>query len=288
MIRKLYTNEYSFIRNFDLYGITIPLRFKNKSKYSTRLGMILSIFTYIFIILISIYFSQDLINKKNFSLVISEKNIEYGKKFIDISNTPILMRLMNFNGTLEDFDYTYFNLTSEFNIHIPMNISNNTSLTNNRTSIKIELEKCNSSDINIKGININQFMCIKKNQNINLSGRYGDSINGFNILELFLSKCFRDENNTNNCKSDEEIINKTKHIFFQIIYYSNQINHFDISNPIHQTLRVENFQISSSFVKRYYYYFSLSKYESYNNIILNKKKVYNMKLIFQHFNNQID
>ena len=66
MKKKFYTNEYSFIRNFDLYGITIPLRFKNKSKYSTRLGMILSIFTYIFIIFISIYFSQDLINKKIF------------------------------------------------------------------------------------------------------------------------------------------------------------------------------------------------------------------------------
>ena len=195
------------------------------------------------------------------------------------------MRLINFNGTHEDFDYTYFNLTSEFNTHIPLNISNNTSLTNNRTSKKIELEKCNSSDINIKGININEFICIKKNQGINLSGRYGDSINGFNILELILSKCFRDESNTNNCKSDEEIINKAKNLYFQIIYYSNQINHFDISNPIYQTLRVENFQISSSFIKRYYYYFSLSKYESYNNIILNKKKVYNF---FEYKNTYMD
>ena len=71
MVKLYYTNEYSFIRNFDLYGINIPLRFKNHSRYSTRIGMTLSIFTYIFIIIIAFYFSQDLINKKNFSLIIS-------------------------------------------------------------------------------------------------------------------------------------------------------------------------------------------------------------------------
>ena len=269
---KLYTNEYSFIRNFDLYGINIPLRFKNHSRYSSRLGMTLSIFTYIFIIIIALYYSQDLINKKNFSLIISEKNVDSKNNLINISNTPILMRLLNYNGNHEDFDYTYFNLTSEFNAHIPINNSNNISFSLQRTSKKIELEKCNSSYFSIEGINISEFICIKKNQDINLSGRYGDGIKGYNILEIFLSKCFRDESNSNNCKSDEEIINKAKNLYFQIIYNSNQINHFNISNPIYQTLRVENFQISTSFIKRYYYYFSLSKYESNNNIILNKKK----------------
>ena len=272
---KLYTNEYSFIRNFDLYGINIPLRFKNHSRYSSRLGMTLSIFTYILIFIIALYFSQDLINKKNFSLIISEKNVDSKNNLINITNTPILMRLLNYNGTPEDFDYTYFNLTSEFNVHIPINKTNNTSLIVKRTSKKIELEKCNSSYFSTNDINISEFICIKKNQEINLSGRYGDGIKGFNILEIFLSKCYRDESNSNNCKSDEEIINKAKNLYFQIFYYSNQINHFNISNPIYQTLRVENFQISTSFIKRYYYYFSLSKYESNNNIILNKKKVYN-------------
>ena len=72
------------------------------------------------------------------------------------------MRLINYNGTPEDFDYTYFNLTSEFNVHIPINNSNNTSFILQRTSKKIELEKCNSSYFSIKGINISEFICIKK------------------------------------------------------------------------------------------------------------------------------
>lgn len=276
-MKKININNLSFIRNLDIYGIQFPLRYKKKSSYSTKPGIIFSIITFIIAIIIIIYFGQDVIKQKNFSIISSQQSV-YHDSIINLSNETIFFVLTSQNGSFIEIDYSYLNITSESNNHI---VDKEDNFKLKRYSKKIELEKCNSSYLKkynynfevINENNINKFICIKPNQNLTFYGRYGDKINGFNIIEIFLSKC---KNGTNNyCQSNEKIDDLIKKSYFQIFYFTTDINHFDIKNPIFKTLRVETFQISPSFIKRYYYHLTPSKYESDNGLLLNSKKKYN-------------
>ena len=277
-MKKININNLSFIRNLDIYGIQFPLRYKKNSSYSTKPGIIFSIITFIIAIIIIIYFGQDVIKQKNFSIISSQQSV-YHDSIINLSNETIFFVLTSQNGSFIEIDYSYLNITSESNNHI---VDKEDNFNLKRYSKKIELEKCNSSYLKkynynfevINENNINKFICIKPNQNLTFFGRYGDKINGFNIIEFFLSKC-KNGTNFNYCQSNEKIDDLLKKSYFQIFYFTTDINHFDIKNPIFKTLRVETFQISPSFIKRYYYYLTPSKYESDNGLLLNSKKKYN-------------
>ena len=276
-MKRININNLSFIRNLDIYGIQFPLRYKNNSSYSTKPGIIFSIMTFIIAIIIIIYFGQDVIEQKNFSIISSQQSVYLDSK-IDFSNETIFFVLTSQNGSFIEIDFSYLNITSENNNHI---VDKEDDFNLKRYSRKIELEKCNSSYLKkynynfevINENNINKFICIKPNQNLSFYGRYGDKINGFSIIEFFLSKC---KNGTNiNCQSGEKIDDLLKKSYFQLFYFSTDINHFNIKNPIIKTLRVETFQISPFFIKRYYYHLTPSKYESNNGLLLNSKKKYN-------------
>ena len=277
-MKKININNLSFIRNFDIYGIQFPLRYKKKSSYSTKPGIIFSIITFIIAIIIIIYFGQDVFKRKNFSIISSQKSLN-NKSIINLSNETIFFVLTSQNGSFIEIDYSYLNISSENNDHV---IDEDNNFNIKRYSKKIELEKCNSSYLTkydyynfniINENNIDKFICIKPNQNLSFHGRYGDKIHGFSILEIFLSRC-KNQSNVNFCQSNEKIDDLLKKSYFQVFYLTTDINHFNIKNPISKTLRVETFQISPSFIKRYYYYLTPSNYEANNGLIFNSKKVY--------------
>ena len=136
-----------------------------------------------------------------------------------------------------------------------------------RDSINIEFEECNKN-YNLEKIpekNYEKLICIKENQNLTISGRYGDIIQGFEILEFHLNKCKNSSNSKIICKSNEEIENYILNSYIDVLYMSYYVNHFQ-SYPIYQSLRTDALAITINTVKRYFYYFSDSFYIDYKGI----------------------
>ena len=262
--------------NYDLFGIDFPIRYQSQRKASTLISKILSIISYIILLILIILYIIEIYNHTNLNVVICQKYL-FENYFVDFSEIPILIGIKNIFNEIQEIDNNYYSLKIETNENIPYLKNGSRNMYNNITNI--ELEKCNKNLLKNQFLNqisaqdINYLYCIKPNQNLTFYGRYGDKINGFNIIEFFLSKC---KNGTNNyCQSNEKIDELIKKSYFQIFYFTTDINHFDIKNSIFKTLRVETFQISPSFIKRYYYHLTPSKYESNNGLLLNSKKNYN-------------
>ena len=64
-----YYVKIPFIYSFDIYGVDFSLRYKNKEKFPTKIGIILSIISILGIIIISVKSLVEIFNKNNFSLV---------------------------------------------------------------------------------------------------------------------------------------------------------------------------------------------------------------------------
>ena len=115
------------------------------------------------------------------------------------------------------------------------------------TSIKLEysnLSKHFNKDNNIinliKDYEYENYLCPVPGQNLSIGGRWGDSINGYDMLEFHLIKC---ENNSEkqNCKSEEEMEKFFKNSYMSIIYLSESLNLYDVNEPIRYNFRSEFF-----------------------------------------------
>ena len=146
---------------------------------------------------------------------------------------------------------------------------------------QLELENCNNSiylkqysDISI--INKSNYLCMKPNQNFTIYGRYFDTLNGFQSIDIYFSKCI-----DQNCTIENDI--NLDDYFFTMIYLSNIIDHKNYNQPIVKELRSENFFIDSIKIKKkFLYYLTPTVYESDNGLIFNSiKKYFSFK--FEYF-----
>ena len=92
----------------------------------------------------------------------------------------------------------------------------------------------------IKDYEYENYLCPVPGQNLSIGGRWGDSINGYNMLEFHLIKW---ENNSEkqNCKSKEEMEKFFKNSYMSIIYLSESLNLYDVNEPIRYNFRSEVF-----------------------------------------------
>ena len=259
---------YNFLKSINLYGINFPLLYQKKSNYTTLFDIFLTLITLIIIIILSLKYFIEYFKSLNFQIVTNYYPL-ISKKPLDLSLSSIKFALYSFNGTLKSFDESYIS----FSIY-----KNNFRFINHtwiRDSINIEFEECNKN-YNLEKIpenNYEKLICIKKNQNLTISGRYGDIIQGFEILEFHLNKCKNSSNSKIICKSNEEIKNYLLNSYIDILYISYYVNHFQ-SYPIYQSLRTDTLAITLNTVKRYIYYFSDSFYIDYKGIFFEKNKNY--------------
>ena len=205
--------SFNFLNLFDFYGINFPLRYRKKPRFATKLGIILSLITVIFsVIVVSIYLVQ-LIDRSYFELYNYK---EKETREIDFSNIPLMVGLYDSFGNSIKIDTNYIEIQIDNNDH--QIIQTNETRVIKRISNKIEIESCdnylNSLNISYKNELINYLnqqriennICVKQGQKLTFSGRYGDIINGFNILEIHLNRCNSTKEN-NTCKSNDEINN---------------------------------------------------------------------------------
>ena len=269
----------NILNKIDLYGLLFPLRYKAHYEFNTLCGISLSILTIITVIFVIILFLINNFSRNQFSIIQSSEYV-YEKKIINFSNVPILFGLFK-NGNAISIESKYLSIFLDKNDHYSEKDEFGFTILR-RESKGIKLEKCNlnkhfnnDSEIikMIKEIEFENFLCIVPGQNLTFGGRYGDTINGFDMLEIHLVKC---ENKTynNNCVSKEELDEFIENLYIYIYYINEDLDHHNKINPVRKHLRSEFFSVVSNSVKRYYYYFLPGEYISDNGYVFEFNEKY--------------
>ena len=249
---------------------------KKDEKYQTIFGIILSIFTIFFIIIILILFGKDVFYRTGYSVVTNYLPLKI-KTSIDFSKRPFMLGFAS-NGKITGIDFSYISISFERNVH-NIYLDNNGIYQLERISNKIELEYCNKSKHYIgknefmNKFNYSNYLCPKPNQNLNFGGRFGDNINGYDLLEIHLNKCSNTTEN-NNCKSEEIIDKFLDNSYLEMVYLSESIDHSNFIYPLNENLRNQLYIVAKEHVKRYYQYFQIASYSSDTGLILENIKIF--------------
>ena len=269
---------FSILKSINIYGMPFSIRYKNKSTYVSGIGIILSLISFIIIFSLFLYYFLQLINHTSFTILNNnDKSKEYS---IDLSNIPIMFGLIDINSKLIQINQEFLNISVWTKNLIPINNSYA-----NITFTRIEVENCNESIYqnkypDMKKYDLSKYLCIKSNQKIELNGRYGDSINGFNSIIIYFSVCVSEEclNKTNNLK---DLDNITYGSYFSIHYLSQSIDHYNYKEPLINNFRSENFEVTPFAHKKFIYFYSSMTYISNNGILFDNNKNYT-SFMFDH------
>ena len=221
----------SIFKLLDLYGLSVPLRYHKKTKYYTKFGHLISLISIISFLTVILYYCIKVFKHENFSIIHNTEQL-YGKKILNFSRVPLLIGFINDGGRPVEIDPKYINITLDKNDHYPE--KNKEGIMHlRRESTSIKLEYCNlnkhfnnDSEI-IKMINefeYDKYLCVVPGQNLSIAGRFGDSIHGYDMLEIHLIKC-ENTSTYNECATSEEIQTFYTNSYMSILYLSETLNH---------------------------------------------------------------
>jgi hypothetical protein len=246
-------NAFSpFVDLFDIYGHSFNLHLFGKAKYKTLIGSLLGFLSLMLMISVALYFIIDLFERKSMTVIFNE---DYTKlPFNNLSNIPIMMVLSDLNGVpissegLYSFDVKFMNYkrikeadgTFRFGLEL----------------VPIQLEKCDLTKHFLgmgdmfKSLKIPSYFCIPPNKyNLTLYGKYGDTLNGWSFLAIFLNKCnLKLQKCLNDTYSDSVLGNSA----LGMAYLSNSINHYNTTSPHSIKVDTSVLLMSSSIFKNYF------------------------------------
>ncbi len=260
-------NKHSLLNNFDFYGIDFPLRYKNQERYSSLIGIILSLISIILILIILIFQAKNIFNYKYYTLFLDESyNSDY---YINLNELNIMIGIVDNKGNFIEIDDNYLTISAKIN--------NFSFLFNNELNLNssfLDLISCNLTNIKLNDeFNNSNLLCFNPNQSLNIKGKYNDFLNGFSDISVYINKC--NKSYSKNCKSnigfDKYIQNKS----IVIMYLSDNINNEKINTPIFKKYISESFPITNSILKRINLIFSPSIYYLDSNLIFNEYKKFN-------------
>ena len=275
---KISTNYSSKIKNklfnFNFFGLSFPIRYKNEIIYHSFIGISLSFILIILIIILSIKYFLDLFKYSKFTVISNQMDLDRNEKINFTS--PIMIGICNLSASPKLIEEKYFKIKM-YKQSAQAIIKNNSFINFNPNLKNIQLDKCNllKNYYNMtlfKGFNFEKYLCPKPNQNISIRGRFNDDINGFDIINIVIEKCVNSSENNITCASDDEINNMLKNNFLSIFLIKEITDHYNVLNPIKKLLRTDYFPISLDFKKLYTYNFILSKYYSDSSFIFSNEK----------------
>ena len=263
-----------FFRKFDFLHIPISLAYNNEYFYTTYIGAALSIFCFIIIVVISSYEIKTLAEKSSFS-IISNQYTDLSE-IIDFSKTPLLFQLIDNAGQIMEINdklYEFKAYDMEWIAETDENGKKNSKVINTQ----LEMDYCDNvyKDLfsnYLSSFNLSQYLCIKSSQNITSYGYFGDMDNGFKGFRIYLNKC----NGNNNCYNDSYISNQLKNIKFRVSYLGLNINIFNLGEKsLEYQMFTQACSVSTNLLKKFYFKFSIGRFNLFNNIFFRKKTVFN-------------
>ena len=262
----------NFFKNCDLLHIPMSLSYKNEYFYTTYIGAFLTIIFFIIIVSLTSYEIKTLSDKSSFT-IISNQYSDLNEQ-IDFGKIPLLFQLIDNAGEILELDnklYEFKAYDMEWAIEFDKNRKKNSKV----VSTILELETCdkilNESNY-LSDLDLSKFLCVKKGYNLTSYGYLGDMNNGFKGFRIYLNKC----NNRNDCYDNEYIVKKLQNIKFRVTYLGINTNIFDLGNQnLNYQMISKACSVSTYLLKKFYFTFSIGRFNLYNNIFIKNKKVYN-------------
>ena len=194
--------DINCLKSFDLFQLSVPISYKNNHIYKSNLGGILTIISFLIIILYSLIKISILFDRTAFTITTNGYNDLGGN--INLTSVPILIQLLDKNGNNVEYDTKLFSFNAIYNQATFEELDGKIKRINKVNNL--EIERCDKLKKFIPGLNnfykynLTRFMCIKPNQNIILSGMVDDLKSNYKSLEININKC-----RGNNCYNSKTV-----------------------------------------------------------------------------------
>ena len=259
----------NWFKNCDLLHTPMSLSYKNEYFYTSNIGAILTILCFLIIVIFGTYEIKVLVDKSSFTLI-TNHYIDLSQA-IDFETRPLLFQLIDNTGEFMEMDEKLFEFIA-YDMEWSVEVKNGTK-DNKVINTKLEMETCDKVLLNntdyFTEFNLSRFLCIKSGQNITTYGYLGDMANGYKGFRIYLNKC---NNKKRECYDENYIITKLQNIKFRVMYLGFNINIFKLGNTI---VKYQMFSkacsVSTNLLKKFYFTFSIGKFQLYNNIFHKKK-----------------
>ena len=106
----------TFLRSINIYGLPFNLHYRNSQKYSTVSGIILSLVTYMIVIVIILMYSLELFHRTGFNVMLNYSPI-IKKTSINLAKIPFMIGFVNWSRTHQILNSSYLSLTFDRNVH---------------------------------------------------------------------------------------------------------------------------------------------------------------------------
>ena len=277
------SNCKTYLDKINIYGIYIPLRYHKDISFSSSLGIILSIITFLYIIWTTIKYLITLFNYSNFSIITESLPVYPPVNFNEI---PIMIGLIDNEGQFYSINESIFTVSIKQINQLPIYDNNHHFNGWNRTINDLIIEKCDENihfyqyKEHFSNYSKDTFLCLKSNQNITIRGQVGETRTGFETIRIDITLCNK-SNSDNQCANDKIINRELNNKFLILIYLSMSTDHSNVSHPIRNVTKTNIFYLNKKNPKEYLYFFTPSVYTTYNGIIFPDEK----KFRFVDFNN---
>lgn len=238
----------------------------SKTRYSSTLGLVLSIFTIISILSISMYFFLEFIQKNQINVLVNNLNNIY--PIYNITDLPLMFSLQTINGEVLKNDT--INFSPQLFTFLPEN--------KGKPLIKfLPFEKCDVNknfgdgeyrDLYKDFANLEGYYCLVPGRvNTTIFGSLGDLVKGYSYLNLYINRCQNNSmyNHKNvSCDTREKIdsILNGVAIYLRISFIDRALNHTNYNQPVYSYVKNEAYQLSTSFYPRFFFNFKNFLYNS--------------------------
>ena len=262
------------LKTLDLFQISVPISYKNNYMYQSNLGGILTIISFLIILIYSLIKLSILFDRSVFSITTNEYHDLGGS--INLTSTPILLRLLDKTGNDMEYDAKLFYFSATYIQSIFENIDGESKRINKR--INLEIERCDKLKKfipalgNFSNYNLTKFMCIKPNISIILVGMADDLNNNYQSLQIKINKC-----KGNNCYNSKIMEDKIENSIFTVSYlgYITNFTNIIIEKNVENKIYTKYVTLSQNLIKKIGFGFSECKLSLYDNMVIDHKIEFN-------------
>jgi hypothetical protein len=249
---------------FDFFGPKPELKISERSKLITKYGILVGFLAILSIVVISSFLIEGFFSKDSLSVIYNQDSKKAVK--FDISDVPFVINLYGGNGIpFKDRDrlFNIMGVTTTYgNILNPK--TNKYEMTGVDTFHKFEncdKEKHfgNYKEYFEKIPYVAESTCyVTGSSNLTMFGKFGDTLNGYSVLSIVISRCVNGTltgQNTirDNCLPLDTINSMLSTIFLTFNTLDYEIDHGNYLNPISFVMASERIQISTTTFKRQFY-----------------------------------
>ncbi|EAR90122.2 transmembrane protein, putative (macronuclear) [Tetrahymena thermophila SB210] len=222
-------------RSIDIYGQRIDINFQNKQVYKTIYGGAITFIIGIFFIVGCWFFGDQLINRRNPSVIFSERYVEQAQRINITSDNLIIMFGVSDKQSQLWVDPTIFQLRAVQQILQLNNNTQNGQYERKLISVNKTIKICDQSDIGIPEVynyfsklSLNKLFCFEKGQDLYMQGDF--DAQQFAQLYVYIEKC---QNNTSEvvCQPIDVINQKLQLINIDMFLSNTIIDPLNYSNP---------------------------------------------------------